>query len=321
MSSVVVALLAGVLVPIGLMVYLLAGEALVKRLRPRRARSTRVALWLAPAAILLSAMLIYPLIRTIVLSFQGADGSGFVGLSNYVQAFTRADTQIAIRNNLLWLVVFTAFVTVIGLAIATLGDRVKYEKLVRTIVVLPTAISFVGAGVIWGFVYSYEPPGLQQTGTLNAVWTALFPGADPIAWLADERTVNGALIFIGIWMSVGMASVILSAAIKGVPAETLEAARIDGASEWSIFTRVLLPQVATTVIMVITLMGINGLKVFDIIYVLTNGNYGSQVLATSMYSELFAAQNFGTASAIAVVLLLATAPIIAVNIRFFREGR
>ena len=118
-----------------------------------------------------------------------------------------------------------------------------------------------------------------------------------------------------------MASVILSAAIKGVPGETLEAARIDGASEWAIFFRILLPQISTTVVMVITLMGINSLKVFDIIYVLTNGNYGSQVLATSMYSELFAAQNFGTASAIAVVLLLATAPIIAVNIRFFREGR
>jgi alpha-glucoside transport system permease protein len=278
-------------------------------------------LWLAPAGILLGGMLIYPLIRTIILSFQGVDGSGFVGLSNYVQAFTRSDTLIAIRNNLLWLVVFTSFVTVIGIAIATLGDRVKYEKLVRTIIVLPTAISFVGAGVIWSFVYSYEPPGLEQTGTLNAIWTTVFPGSDPVAWLADERTVNGALIFIGIWMSVGMASVILSAAIKGVPGETLEAARIDGASEWAIFFRILLPQISTTVVMVITLMGINSLKVFDIIYVLTNGNYGSQVLATSMYSELFAAQNFGTASAIAVVLLLATAPIIAVNIRFFREGR
>lgn len=318
MSPIVTAVVAGIAVPVGLLLYLLVGETVLRRLPSRAARRARIVLWLAPAAVLLAVTLIYPLGRTVILSFQDAGGGSFVWFDNYVAAFTRSDTLIAIRNNVLWLLVFTTFVTIIGLAVATLSDRVKYERVVRTVVVLPTAISFVGAGVIWGFVYSYEPPGLPQTGTLNALWTQ-FTGADPIAWLADERTVNGALIFIGVWMSVGMATVILSAAVKGVPVETLEAARIDGASEFAVFFRVLLPQISTTVVIVITLMGINALKVFDIIYVLTNGNFGSQVLATSMYSEMFSAQNLGTASAIAVVLLLATIPIIVTNIRFFRE--
>lgn len=319
MPQIATAVLTGLAVPLGILLYLLAGEWLIRRLAPKHARRVRIVLWLAPAGVLLTLTLLYPLIRTIVLSFQDARGTSFVGLDNYVAVLTRSDTLIALRNNVLWLVVFTAFVTVIGLVVATLADRVKYEKLVRTVIVLPTAISFVGAGVIWGFVYAYTPPGLPQTGTLNAIWTSLFPDADPIAWLTDERTVNGALIFIGIWMSVGLAAVILSASIKGVPAETLEAARIDGASEVAVFFRILLPQVATTVVIVMTLMAINALKVFDIIYVLTNGNYGSQVLATTMYSEMFSAQNAGTSSAIAVVLLLATIPIILVNIRFFKE--
>lgn len=318
MSTLTGAVVAGIAVPIGILVYLLVAEIVLKRLGPRSARSARVLVWIAPAAVLLVLTLLYPLVRTVLLSFQDESGHGFVGLSNYVAVFAQSDSLIAIRNTLLWLVVFTTFVTVIGLAVATLADRVRYERLVRTIVVLPTAISFVGAGVIWGFVYAYVPPGLPQTGTLNAFWGAL-TGADPVAWLTNERTVNGALIFIGIWMSVGLATVILSGAIKGVPIETLEAARTDGASELTVFFRIMLPQISTTVVVVITLMAISALKVFDIIYVLTNGNYGSQVLATQMYSEMFSSRNTGVASAIAVILLLATIPIVLVNTRYFRE--
>jgi alpha-glucoside transport system permease protein len=318
MSPTVAAALVGVAVPLGILAYLLIGEKALKNLPPRKARGIRIVLWLIPAFILMIITLIYPLLRTVLLSFQDAKGTAFVAFGNYVELLGREDFLISIRNNLLWLVVYTAFVTVIGLAVATLADKIRYERLVRTLVVLPTAISFVGAGVIWGFVYAYTPPGLPQTGTLNAIWT-LFPGVDPIAWLQDENTVNGALIFIGIWMSVGLATVILTAAIKGVPGETLEAARIDGASEWATFFRILLPQISSTVVVVITLMAINALKVFEIIYVLTNGNYNSQVLATSMYAEMFVAQNTGTASAIAVILLLATIPVIAVNVKSFRE--
>lgn len=319
MTPIISAIVAGVAVPVGILSYLLLSEWLLKKLPAKLARRVRIVVWLAPAAVLLILTLLYPLVRTIILSVQDKTGHAFVGLQNYVEVLTRSDTLIALRNNLLWLVIFTALVTVIGLIVATLADRVRYERLVRTVIVLPTAISFVGAGVIWGFVYAYDPPGIPPTGTLNAIWTGILPNADPVAWLTNETTVNGALIFIGIWMSVGLAAVILSAAIKSVPIETLEAARIDGANELAVFFRVLLPQIASTVIIVVTLMAISSLKVFDIIYVLTNGNYGSQVLATTMYAEMFSAQSSGTASAIAVVLLLATIPIIIVNIRFFRE--
>lgn len=322
MPPAVSAAVVGICVPIALVIYLFVGEWAIRRARTRLTTALRVALWLSPAAVLITAMLLYPLVQTIILSFRDKRGEGFVGIANYVDVFTRSETLIALRNNLIWLVFFTALVTGLGLIVAALSDKVSYEKLVRTIVILPTAISFVGAGVIWGFVYSYAPPGLDQTGTLNALLTTLIPTADPIPWLSDERTVNAALIFIAIWMSVGLATIILSAAIKGVPAEMIEAARLDGASEMRVFFSVLLPQIATTVVVVITLMSINALKVFDIIYVLTNGNYGSQVLATSMYSEMFSANNLGSASAIAVVLLLACIPIILVNLRYFsRDSR
>lgn len=306
-------------VPALLLLYLLVGERLAAGRSPRRRRTFRAVWWLAPAGVAVSAVLIYPLLDTIRLSFFGPDGVTFVGLANYAETFTAPSTLIALRNNVIWIVFFTAFVTVLGLVVAFLGDRVRYERLVRTVVVLPTAISFVGAGVIWGFVYDYTPPGLAQTGTLNAILTAIVPSADPIAWLTDERTVNGALIFIGIWMATGFASVILTAAIKSLPAELVEAARLDGARESQLFFRIVLPHIAPSVAVVATLMTINALKVFDIIYVLTNGNYGSQVLATSMYQQLFGGRDAGMASAIAVVLLLATAPVVALNVRTFRR--
>lgn len=319
MSPLLTALIAGVSIPIGILLYLLAGEVLLKKAGTSGGRTIRVALWLAPALVLLTLTLVYPLLSTIILSFKDARGESFVALANYIDIFTRTETLIAVRNNLLWILVYTVFVTAIGLVVATLSDRVGYEKLVRTIVVLPTAISFVGAGVIWSFMYAYEPPGLPQTGTVNALLTGLLPSADPIAWLADKTTVNGALIFIGLWMSVGLASVILSAAIKSVPWDTIEAARIDGANESRIFRSIILPQIAPSVVVVMTMMAVNALKIFDIIYVLTNGNYNSEVLATLMYSEMFAARNYGTASAFAVVLLLALVPILIMNVKSFRE--
>lgn len=239
MSPLLTALIAGVSIPIGILLYLLAGEALLKKAGTSGGRTIRVALWLAPALVLLTLTLVYPLLSTIILSFKDARGETFVALANYVDIFTRSETLIAVRNNLLWIFVYTVFVTAIGLVVATLSDRVGYEKLVRTIVVLPTAISFVGAGVIWSFMYAYEPPGLPQTGTVNALLTGLLPSVDPIAWLADKTTVNGALIFIGLWMSVGLASVILSAAVKSVPW-----ASIDGATDLQSFWKIGIPLAA-----------------------------------------------------------------------------
>lgn len=318
MSPLLTALVAGVSIPIGILLYLVLGEALLKRAGTVVGRRVRVGLWLAPALVLMVLTLVYPMISTIVLSLKDTRGERFVGLKNYIDVLTRPETLIDARNNILWILVYTVFVTAIGLAVATLADRVGYEKLVRTIVVLPTAISFVGAGVIWSFMYAYDPPGLPQTGTINALLTAVFPKVDPVAWLADKTTVNGALVFIGVWMSVGLASFILSAAVKAVPVDTIEAARIDGASESRIFRSVILPQIAPSVV-VMTMMAVNALKIFDIIYVLTNGNYDSEVLATMMYSEMFSSRNYGTASAIAVVLLLALVPVLIMNVKSFRE--
>ncbi|MEV7972583.1 sugar ABC transporter permease [Cellulomonas sp. NPDC089187] len=319
MTSILTLLAAVIGIPLILVVYLLGAERLIRRLPPRRRRTARAYTWLAPAGVMATLMLIYPLIETIRLSLMSKDGSRFVGWDNYVALFQDNGTLIALRNNLLWLVFFTVFVTVLGLVVAVLADGVRGEKFVRSVVVLPTAISFVGAGVIWGLMYEYRAPGQTQTGTLNAAVTALFPNADPIAWLTDERTNNAALIFIGIWMSTGFAAVILSAAIKGVPTETIEAAQIDGANSRSLFFRILLPQISGSVAVVVTLMAINALKVFDVIYVLTNGNYNTQVLATQMYAKLFAAQDPATASAVAVVLLAATVPLIVFNVRNARK--
>jgi alpha-glucoside transport system permease protein len=168
-------------------------------------------------------------------------------------------------------------------------------------------------------VYSYQPPGQTQTGTLNALLTRFLPHGDPIAWLSDERTNNAALIFIGIWMSTGFAAVILSAAIKGVPVETLEAGRMDGATGGTLFFRIVLPQISGSVMVVVTLMAINALKTFEIVYVLTNGNFDTQVLATQMYQRLFASQDPAAASAVAVLLLVVCLPLIVVNVRAARQ--
>jgi alpha-glucoside transport system permease protein len=301
-------------IPLLLFCYLTAAERLLRRIRsPRRQRAARALVWLAPAGGVAGLMLVYPLIETLRLSVMSTDGTRFVGLDNFVTLLQDEGTWIALRNNLLWLVFFTVFVTVLGLVVSVLADGVRGEKLVRTVVVLPTAISFVGAGVIWGLVYAYQPPGQTQTGTLNALLTRFFPQGDPIAWLSDERTSNAALIFIGIWMSTGFAAVILSAAIKGVPTETLEAGRMDGATGRTLFFRIVLPQISGAVMVVVTLMAINALKTFEIVYVLTNGNFDTQVLATEMYQRLFAA------SAVAVVLLVACLPLIVVNVRAARQ--
>jgi len=305
-------------IPLALLLYLLLAERLVARGHPRRSRSLRALLWIAPGVLAVAAMLAYPLVETVRLSFLDRGGQ-FVAFGNFADVLSRRSTLVALRNNLLWLVFFTGFVTVLGLVVSSLSDRVRYERVVRSIVVLPTAVSFVGAGVIWGFIYDYAPVGLDQTGTLNALWATINPGADPVAWLTDRTTNNAALIFIGVWMGTGLASVILSAALKSVPVDLIEAARLDGAREGQVFVRVILPQIAPAVAVVVTIMMINAFKIFDIVYVLTNGNFDTQVLATTMYSELFSARNEGTASAIAVLIMLFTLPIVLLNIRAFRR--
>ncbi len=275
-------------------------------------------LYLAPALLILAFFLVYPVLSTLYLSFFDKNSERFVGLANYIWSFTSKDMQIAFRNNLLWVVFFVSITVSLGLILAVMADRVRYEVVVKSLIFLPMAISFAGAGVIWKFVYAYAPANRPQIGLLNAIWTGLFH-AKPIGWLVNRSTNNPALIAAGVWIWVGFCMVILSAAYKGIPKELLEAARIDGANEWQIFWGVILPLMKPTLAVVTTTMVINVLKVFDIVYVMTNGNYDTEVIANRMYKEMFHFHDFGRASAIAVILLLAIVPIMAANIRRFQE--
>ncbi|MFO7265919.1 MAG: ABC transporter permease subunit [Limnochordales bacterium] len=283
-------------------------------------RSLRIWSWLfaAPALLLLGFYLVYPALHTTYLSFLDRRLENFVGFENYVRLFTTEATRTAIRNNLLWLVTFTVFSVGIGLLMAVLTDRVRYEKVARSIMFMPMAISFAGAGVIWKFMYAYMPAGAQQIGLLNAIVVAL--GGEPIAWLTERPWINNfALIAVGVWIWAGFCMVILSAAYKGIPRELLEAARVDGANEWQVFWRVSLPCILPTVVVVATTMVINVLKIFDVIYVMTNGSFGTEVLANRMYKEMFQFRNPHMASAIAVVLFVAVLPAMIMNVRRLRE--
>ncbi len=273
-------------------------------------------IWIAPALLFLIIFLLYPLINTVVLSFMNADSSSFVGFKNYGLIFTSPAFIEVLENNLLWLVVGTAATVALGLVIAVLVDRVRIESVAKSTIFIPMALSFVAAGVIWRFVYAYEPPGQQQIGLLNA-FIGLF-GAPPQAWLINPPLNNVFLIAVYVWMWTGFCMVILSAALKGVPTEILEAARMDGASEITIFFRVIVPLISPTIAVVATTMVINLLKIFDIIYVMTGGDFHTNVIAVAFYNQYFNYSDFGTASALAVILLLVIIPVMLYNLRRFR---
>lgn len=270
--------------------------------------------YIAPALLFLIAFLVYPSIDTFRRSLLGPDSESFVGISNYVYAFTMEEMRVSFTNNLKWLVLFTIFTVAGGLVIAVLVDQVKYEPAAKSLIFLPQAISFVGAGVIWKFVYDYD----ADVGLLNAVLTALFPNQDRIGWLVNSDIATYAVIATGIWMWTGFAMTILSAAVKGIPDEIIDAARVDGASGWQIFWRVTIPMISSTIAVVTTTMIINVLKVFDLVYVMTAGRYQTNVIANQMYKELYINRQNGRASAIAVILLAAIVPVMLVNIRRFQ---
>lgn len=273
-------------------------------------------IWIAPALFLVGVFLLYPVLNTLWLSFLDANSIHFVGLQNFQQILTDNNMLLVLRNNLMWLVFGTAGTVALGLLIATLVDRVRIESVAKSAIFIPMAISFVGAGVIWKFIYQYNPPGTTQVGLLNAVTTHF--GSQPQSWLTNTAFNNVALIVVYVWMWTGFCMVILSAALKGVPAEILEAARIDGANEISIFFRILVPMIRPTIAVVATTMIINLLKIFDIVYVMTGGNYNTDVVAFEYYNQNFLFQDSGRASALAIVLLIAIVPIMLFNIRQFR---
>ena len=304
-------------VPAVLFGYVALADRVSSYLPGTQARRVTPWLWAGPAFVFLAVFLVYPTLNTVYLSFLDATSSRFVGLDNYRHVFTSRGVLSALRNNALWLLLLTGFTVSFGILFAVLFDRVRFEGFAKAMVFLPMAISFVAAGVIWKLMYDYQPLGQPQTGTLNALVTAF--GGEPVAWLVNRATNNAALIAVGVWVWTGFAVVILSAALKGISRDILDAARIDGANEWQLFRLVTVPLIGSTIAVVATTMLIFALKAFDIVYVMTNGNFGTDVLANRMYKEMFNFNHFGRASAIAVVLLLAIVPIMLYNVRRFRE--
>ncbi len=278
--------------------------------------------FLLPGFSLIGLMLLYPTIQTIHYSFANADSTAYVGLQNYRDLFASSAFWQAIINNLLWIAIVPAVSVAIGVIVAVLADKLSAssEKWAKSFIFLPMAISFVAASAIWlSTVYAYQAPGRPQTGALNAIVT-LF-GGQPQNWLAiDTARLNSLLLMvILVWLQTGFAMVLLSSAIKGVPEDTLEAARIDGATEWQIFWKVTIPQIKGTIITVFITVLILVMKVFDIIYVLTNGRDNTDVIANMFFNQLFARGQAGLASALVVVLLVAVIPVLIYQVKQFRE--
>ncbi len=295
---------------------LLTDPAMPKEVITRRdLLRTRIRPWLflAPALFFLSVYLVYPIFETFRLSLFDRLGQNFEGFDNYVWAYNDPTFRQSALNNLGWLIVVPALATGFGLLIAVLADRLWWGGLAKTLVFMPMAISFVGAAVIWRFVYAYRGPQMDQIGLLNAFVTSL--GYAPQAWMQIPIVNSLLLMVILVWIQTGFAMVILSAALRGIPQETIEAARIDGAGEVRIFFTIMIPQIATTVMVVWTTITIHVLKVFDIVYAMTNGENGTQVLGNLMYRWSIISGDSGRGAAIAIVILLAVLPIMVWNIK------
>ena len=289
--------------------------------------------FVGPAMAILAWYLAIPTIRTFWISLFGRDGppkglnllqqltsSAFVGLSNYKAVFTESLMLEAFRNNLMWVIFGSTFSVIFGLIIAVLADRSSFEKLAKSLIFLPYAISFVGASIIWKFIYEYRPVTQPQIGLLNSIVVSL--GGTPQAWpqwVAVAPWNNLFLIVMVVWLQTGFAMVLFSAALKGIPEELMEASRIDGATELQIFFRIMIPYIRGTIIAVWTTVVIFTLKIFDVVWVMTGGQFGTHVIATQFYRQSFTNQNSGFGSAIAIVLLIAVIPVMFYNLKQFRE--
>ncbi len=309
---------------------------------PNIMRQGKIAPWLylLPALVVMTFFIVYPMVNTITLSLQNKDGTASASTScdpqgpcwgvfeNYRYALTaELDTssagalwdsfwQASYGNNIKWILLMVTGTVSLGLLIAVLADRVKYEALAKALIFMPMAISFVGAGIIWKFVYDYGT-ARTQIGLLNAVITGT--GGQPVAWLQTPGLNTPVMIVVGIWIWTGFCMTILSAALKAVPGEIIEAARVDGATEWTIFWRVLVPMIMPTIVVVITTMVINVLKIFDIVYILTGGQSGSEVIAVRMYTEMYKNFQTGRGTAVAVILIVVIVPFMILNVRRFQE--
>ncbi len=306
---------------------------LVERLPEVWSRRLLPFVFVGPAMAILAWYLAIPTLRTFWISLfarngppdgmnmlQALQSSAFVGLSNYAAVFTEPLMLQAFRNNIMWIVFGSTLSVVFGLLIATLADRSGFEKVAKSFIFLPMAISFVGASIIWNFIYEYRPAEFNQIGLLNALVVAL--GGQPHAypqWVDIAPWNNLFLIVIVIWLQAGFAMVLFSAALKGIPDELLEASRIDGATEIQIFFKIMIPYIQGTIISVWTTIVIFTLKIFDVVWVMTGGQFGTHVIATQFYRQSFTNRNSGFGSAIAIVLLIAVIPVIIYNLKQFRE--
>ena len=286
-----------------------------------RANMIRPWLFLFPAFAALSLYLAYPVVETLRLSLTervpGGD-SRFVGLANYQQMFAEAKFREALTNNFLWLLVVPALSTAFGLLAAQLSDRVRWGNIAKSLIFMPMAISFVGAAVIWKLVYDTRPVDQEQIGILNALYLSL-GGENPVTWLTIPGWNSFLLMIVLVWIQTGFAMVILSAALRGIPEETVEAAIVDGANPWQVFFKIKVPQIMSTIVVVWTTITIVVLKVFDIVYAMTNGQWQTQVLANYMYDKLFRANDWGVGSASAMIIMLLVSPILIWNVYSARK--
>lgn len=275
--------------------------------------------FLGPAALLLLVGLVYPAIRTTFLSFMNGPSTAWVGLDNYVWMFTQPEILVVLANTLLWVLLAPLLATGIGLTYAVLVDRARYESFAKSLIFLPMAISFVGAGIIWKFVYAFRQAETDQIGLLNQV--VVWAGGEPRQWLLAAPLNTLLLIVVLVWVQAGFAMVVQSAAIKAIPSELVEAARIDGVSGWQLFWHITLPSIWPTVTVVLITISVQTLKVFDIVRTMTGGNFDTSVMANEMYNQAFRYNEYGKGSALAVFLFVLVVPLVAVQIRNNRRTR
>lgn len=314
----IIAIIGGVL---GAVVFYWLLDWLVSRFFSKStAEKVRPFVYIGPAVVLVTVYLVYPTVRTIYVSFFDRLSLNFVGFDNYVDLATDDSLLEVLFNNVLWIIVVPAATVAIGLAVAVLADRLRgrWESAAKSVIFLPMAISMVGASTIWSFVYAFTA-GSGEIGLLNGIWVAL--GGEEQVWLQKSTfSINDFLLMvILIWLQAGFAMVLLSAAIKNVPDETLEAARIDGATEWQVFWKVVVPQIRSTIVVILTTVTILTLKIFDIVYVTTRGAFGTDIVPNRFITELLQNRNFGLAAVLVVVIMVATIPIMVLNIRRLRE--
>jgi alpha-glucoside transport system permease protein len=288
--------------------------------RPRKSREYGYAIFfLLPVILLLAIGLVVPLVRTTLLSLMNGDSSEWVGLENYGWMFTNDDIGKVLLNSLLWVVLVPTVATSVGLIYAVLVDRARFESVAKSLIFLPMAISFVGASIIWRFVYAYRSEENNQIGLLNQI--VVWFGGTPKQWLLDSPLNTLLLILVMVWIQAGFAMVILSAAIKAIPSDIVEAARLDGVTAWQMFWRVTLPSIRPALIVVVVAITVATMKIFDIVRTMTNGNYDTNVIALEMYNQAFRYQQTGQGSALAVFLFILVIPIVVFQIRNLRQQR